>query len=267
MEILKKDKVAVITGASSGIGRALSIQLVKQYKSQFICGRNTESLEKLKVELQSMGAEAIVVPLDLSKSSSVESAAKSILDASEKIDLLVNNAGVSQRSSVLDTSFEVEQNLFQINYFGPVLLSKLLLPSLRSSGNGKFLVTSSIVGKFGFPLRSTYSAAKHALHGYFESLALEEKSHGIKVHLMVVGRAKTSISMNAVGKNGNKYAKMDEGQAQGISTDECASKMIRSMNNNKRESLIGGKELLMVYFKKYLPFLFYKLASKEENHV
>jgi short-subunit dehydrogenase len=180
---------------------------------------------------------------------------------------LVNNAGQSQRSLVKDTSEEVEAMIMQINYFGQVQLTKLLLPALQKAGNSRILITSSIVGKFGYPLRSAYSASKHALHGFFESLRFEEKKNGIFVQFLVIGRVQTNVSVNALTAEGETYGKMDKGQAGGISAQACAKKIEAALQSNRKEVLIGGKELLMVKFKKYLPFLFYKIAEKESNHV
>jgi short-subunit dehydrogenase len=162
-----------------------------------------------------------------------------------------------------ETDGEVEKMLFLINYFAPVLLTKLLLGRLRNSEEGKIVITSSIAGKFGYFLRSTYSATKHALHGYFESLRMEEEANGLKVLFMIVGRAKTNISINAMTQNGKKYGKMDNGQESGLSTEQVSKQIIAAIKKNKRETLIGGKEIYMVYFKKYFSWLFYAIANKK----
>ena len=259
-------KIAVITGASSGIGRSISLQLAKEFKL-YLCGRNIKELKRTVDLINGPNEDCSVIQMDLSDKESIQQAAKDILNRENQIDLLVNNAGLSQRSLANQTDETVESRLFQVNYFGPVLLTKLLLPALRNAGSSKIAVTSSIVGKFGYPLRATYSAAKHALHGFFESLGLEEKKYGISIQLWVIGRAQTQVSMNALTSDGAVYGKMDNGQAQGISPDDCARRLVKALKTNKREVKIGGKEIWMVNFKKYLPFLFYYIAQKEANHV
>jgi short-subunit dehydrogenase len=261
------NKTAVITGASSGIGKALAFQLKDSYSSLFLCGRNMEEMQLVQQLISSESNQVYCIEMDLMQEESIRKAAAEIQNISSEIHLLINNAGVSQRAFAADVDFEVEKKVFQINYFGPVLLTKLLLPNLRAAKKSQIAITSSIVGKFGFPLRSTYSAAKHALHGYFESLRLEEAKNGISVNLMVVGRAQTAVSKNALLSDGEKYKKMDQGQEKGITAEECAKRIVKALKKNKKEVLIGGIETWMVYFKKFFPSLFYKIAKKEATHV
>lgn len=260
------EKVAVITGASSGIGRALSICLAENYRL-FLCGRNKEELQITLTKINQEPGRHELIELDLSDSNSIQRAAEFILIKTDTIDLLFNNAGLSQRSLAIETSKTTEQLLFKTNYFGPVEFTKCLLMALRKGGGGKIAISSSIVGKFGYPLRSTYSAAKHALHGYFESLYLEEAKNGIQVQFFVIGRVQTNVSQNALDSKGKAYSQMDKGQALGLPVARCAEQMVSALKSNKKEVKIGGKELLMLYFKKNLPFLFYKIATKESNHV
>lgn len=260
-------KVGVITGASSGIGQALTIQLCRSFSTLYLCGRKLESLKKTIELCSAENTELIPIVMDLNDKNSIRTASTEILKKGNEIHLLVNNAGQSQRSLAKDTSEEVEAMIMQINYFGPVQLTKLLLPAMQKAKGSRILITSSIVGKFGYPLRSTYSASKHALHGFFESLRFEEKKNSIFVQFLVIGRVQTQVSVNALTAEGNSYGKMDDGQAGGISSKACAKKIEAALQSNRKEVLIGGKELLMVKFKKYLPFLFYKIAEKESNHV
>lgn len=261
------NKIAIITGASSGIGQALTVQLANNYTRIYICGRKLESLQKTADLCAAKSAECIPLLLDLNDKVSIKEAADKILAEETVIHLLVNNAGQSQRSLVKNTSEEVETLLMQTNYLGPVQFTKLLLPVLQKANGSRIAITSSIVGKFGYPLRSTYSAAKHALHGFFESLRFEEKKNSIFVQLLIIGRVQTQVSVNALMAGGKQYGKMDAGQAGGITSKVCAQRIEKALQSNRKEVLIGGKELLMVKFKKYLPFLFYRIAEKESNHV
>ena len=259
---MMKGKVAVLTGASSGIGKSLSSQLIGKVETLILLGRNRSALEEMVGQLKGAGVSAFQFEVDLNNEESVQNAIREIRGITNEIHFLINNAGLSQRSIATETESAVEQQIFQVNYFGPIALTKGLIGQLRN-GKGKIIVVTSIVGKFGFGLRSSYSAAKHALHGYFESLRLEEEKHGVSVQFIVPGRIKTSVSMNALNGKGSAHQQMDEGQANGMSADTCAKKIVQAMATNKKEVLIGGKEILMVRLKKYLPSLFYRIARKE----
>jgi len=133
-----------------------------------------------------------------------------------------------------------------------------------AQGGGHILATTSIAGKFGFPLRSAYSSSKHALHGFFETLRIETMKENIRVTLLVPGRVQTNISLHALTKDGTRHGKMDAGLATGITAEKAARQILRAIRKNRKEALIGGKERIMVYLKKYLPAVFYKIASKTD---
>lgn len=260
---MNNKKVAVITGASSGIGRALSYKLYQKYDKIFLLGRSLEELKIIAEELNDNGGQVETIEMDLNSEESIAKAADQILSQTEKIHLLINNAGISQRALAFDTSDKVEKKIMQVNYFGPILLTKLLLKSMRGASASQIVVVSSIAGKFGYALRSSYSAAKHALHGYFESLRFEEEKHNISVLFSIPGRVKTAVSKNALTAGGEAYRQMDRGQAEGISAEKCALAIGKQIEQNKKDKLIGGKEILMVYFKKFWPSLFFYLAKRE----
>ena len=130
------------------------------------------------------------------------------------------------------------------------------------NGGGHIMVTTSIAGKFGFSLRSAYSSAKHALYGFFETLRTEHYNDNIKVTIACPGRVQTSISKHSLTKEGKEHGEMDKGQANGITAEKCARIMRKAIQKNKKEVLIGGKELLMVYIKKFFPGIFYRIVNK-----
>ena len=154
----------------------------------------------------------------------------------------------------------------EINYFSAVNLSKAALPVMLKYGSGKIVVVSSIAGKFGFFLRSSYSAAKHALHGYFESLRLEAEKKGISVLMVCPGKIKTNVSLNAAGAAGDSHNKMDPSHENAMSAEECAKQIIAGIMNDKEEIFIGGKELLIVKIKRFFPKLFGKLIRKQSPY-
>jgi len=177
---------------------------------------------------------------------------------------LIVNGGISQRSLTSETPLEVDRRLMEINYFGNIAITKAVLPHMIKQKSGHIITVSSIVGKFGFPLRSAYSATKHALHGFYETLRFEHQKDNIKVTVVVPGRIKTNVSINALNKDGKQHGKMDPGQDQGMSAEECSRQMIKAIRKNKKEVLIGGRELMMVRLRQFLPFLFYKIVNKIE---
>jgi short-subunit dehydrogenase len=154
----------------------------------------------------------------------------------------------------------------EVNYFAYVNLTKAVLPYMKRQKSGHIVVVSSIAGKFGFYLRSGYSAAKHALHGFFESMRLETEKYGIKTLIVCPGKIKTNISLNAVSADGQVHNKMDQSHINAMAAEECAKQILHAVLTNKEEVLIGGKELILVKLKRYLPALFGKLIRKQSPY-
>ncbi|MES2513448.1 MAG: SDR family oxidoreductase [Bacteroidota bacterium] len=259
-------KVIWITGASSGIGEALVYACAKQNAMIVLSARREGELFRVAKTAGLTSANSLIIPFDLSDTNLATEYAKEIIAKFGKIDILINNGGQSQRSSVLETSIETERQLFEINYFSAVNISKSVLPYMLKHGNGKIVVLSSIAGKFGFYLRSSYSAAKHALYGYFESLRLENEKKGISVLMVCPGKIKTNVSVNAEIGGGKTHNQMDPSHEDAMSAEECAKQIISGITNNKEEIFIGGKELLIVKIKRFLPHLFGKLIRKQSPY-
>lgn len=248
-------KIIWITGAGSGIGEACALAYNKPENTIILSGRKVEPLEHVSAKL----SNAEVLPLDVTNESDIAEKVKLVEEKHGRIDILINNAGVSQRSSVYDVSNDVGRQLMEVNFFGSIHLTKAALPLLLKSKDSTVLAMSSAAGKFGFGLRTYYSASKHALHGWYESLAIE--THDTPLHVLIVcpGRIKTNISKNALTGDGSAHGEMDDGQKYGYPVDKCAEKIVRGIAKKKREIYIGGKEVLMIYFKRYIPWLFWKI--------
>jgi short-subunit dehydrogenase len=254
-------KVYWITGASSGIGEALALQLAKSGNALVLSGRNVEALSKIKTQVDK-SCHCEILSFDMLEMKDFPAISKRAIGFFGHIDVLVNNAGVSQRSLAIETSFEIEKKLMDINYFSQVALTKSLLPHFIERKQGHILVVSSIAGKFGFGLRSTYAAAKHALHGYFEALRLELKDVPVCVTLICPGRVKTNVSFNAINEKGERHNQLDEGQRKGISAEACARGIDKAIQKKKPEVLLGKLELIPVYLRRYCPPLFYALIKR-----
>lgn len=255
------NKVVWITGASSGIGEEMAVQLAKQGAKLVLSARNISRLEEVRASLPENNH--MVLPIDLEDSSCFKEKAKIVIDHFGRIDILVNNGGLSQRSTASVTELEIDRRIMEINYFGNISLTKAVLPYMQMQKSGHFVVISSISGKFGFFLRSAYSASKHALHGFYESLLLEEEANGISVTIVCPGKINTNISVNALNSLGQSYGIMDHNQATGMSVQDCVTQLIKAVRSNKKEVLIGNKEILAVQIKRYLPGLFWKIIRRQ----
>ncbi|MBN1118857.1 MAG: SDR family NAD(P)-dependent oxidoreductase [Bacteroidales bacterium] len=256
------NKVFWITGASSGMGKAVSIEIAKSKCRLIISDRDAAGLTETAKIIESSGSQVRIEPLDMSDSAAIMQTAEKVLSDGEKIFGLYQFAGISQRSLVTENPLENDRLIMEVNFFGVVALTKAILPSMIENGGGQLAVASSIVGKFGFPYRSAYSASKHALHGFFETLLAENSKNNIKVSVLIGGRIRTNISKFAIDKDGNEHGKLDAGQANGISPEKAAIQICRGLRREKKEVLVGGSELIMVQIRRFLPALYYKLAKK-----
>lgn len=255
-------KTLWITGASSGIGRAVAIELSLKKGHLILSSRNEKSLDEVAVICKQNGSSVNIIPFDLTSKDSIQAAVNEVILTDKVINGLYHFGGISQRSYAVETDIEIDRRIFEVNYFGTIELTKLILPIMIKNGGGQIGVTSSIVGKFGFPYRSTYAATKHALHGFFESLRAENVQHNVSISMIIPGRVKTNISMNALDSNGRAHNKMDEGQEKGLSAEKAAGLIVKSLEKEKKEILVGGKELVMVQIRRFLPRLFYYLSTK-----
>jgi short-subunit dehydrogenase len=259
-----KNKVVWITGASSGIGEALAITLADEGAKLILSARRIDELQRVKTVLKLADSDVLILPLDLANTASINELTKQVISKFGRIDILINNGGVSQRALVKETPLDIDRKIMEVNFFGTLALTKSVLPYMLKQKSGNIVVISSIAGKFGFYLRSAYSASKHALHGFFESLRMEIYNDNIKVLIVCPGKIKTSISINALTSDGSKYNKMDESTDQGVSAEFCARRILKAIEKNKEELFIGGQEVHAVWIKRLFPKLFSKMIRKQK---
>lgn len=257
-----KNKIIIITGASSGIGKALAVELAFIGSHLVLASRNIDELNSIKTQLENSPGEIVTFQTDVGVDSECKSLVDYTIERFGRIDILINNAGISQRSLSKDTLLDVDKQLMNINFFGTVSVTKHALPHMISQNAGHIAVISSVVGKFGFPLRSGYAASKHALHGYFESLRAEVYNDNIHITIICPGRINTQISVNALTKDGSKYGKMDNGQEHGIDSKTCAKRIVRAIRKQEKEVVFGGKEVNLVWIRKFFPDIFYRIIRK-----
>lgn len=255
------NKVIWITGASSGIGEALSYECSRQGATLILSARRKEALEKVKSNCHHPD-KVHIIPLDLEQYDQMSEKVNEALSKTDKIDMLINNGGISQRSLAAETPIEVDQRMMVINYLGTVGLTKALLPHLLARKQGHITVISSLVGKFATPMRSSYSASKHALHGFFDTLRAELYQDNIKVTIICPGFVQTNVSMNALTADGSAQNSMDDATANGITAKQCALGIINAIKRNKNEVYLGKKEVFGIYMKRFFPRIFARIIRK-----
>jgi len=255
-------KIVWITGGSSGIGEALVKAFAKYGATVIASSNDAAGLKRVKSECGKNGKNIHCAPFDLLNTSHINSIAYKQIKRFGRIDFLINVGGISQRATITETNMRLERKIFEINYFGTIALIKAILPYMINRKSGHILATSSISGRFGFPLRSAYSASKQALHGFIETLYLENKNNNIRASVIIPGRVRTSISMHALTPNGQEHGKLDDGQAKGITPEKAALQIIKGIKKNKREILVGSGELMMLHIRRYFPWLFFRIADK-----
>ena len=260
-----KDKVIWITGASSGIGEHLAYAFSKRGSKLALTARNETGLETVRQQCDHP-EDVFTFILDVSEHKKAPDAAKRIIDHFGRIDLLINNAGISQRALVKDTLLEVDQKIMDVNFFGTVAITKAVLPYMLAQQSGQIVVMSSLMGKFATDLRSAYAASKHALHGFFDALRLEVLKDNISVTLICPGFVNTNVSKNALKGDGQKSNKMDDGQAGGYTGTEFAEKALKVIAAKKQEAVIArAREKLAIVIKRFYPALLTRILSRAKT--
>ncbi|MBX2915643.1 MAG: SDR family oxidoreductase [Cyclobacteriaceae bacterium] len=259
-------KVVWITGASSGIGEALTYALAQQGARLILSARRKEELERVKGNCPiATQAHIKILPVDLSKPDTHKLSAEAAIQLFGQVDILINNGGISQRSLGKETQLEVDRKVMEVDYFGTIGITKYLLPHFLSRRAGHIVTISSVMGKIGTPYRSGYAAAKHALHGFFDSLRAElwKDSKDIYVTLICPGWIKTNITLHAVTGDGSKLNQMDGSTKTGMPADVFAVKALVAIARKKEEVYIGGfKEGLAIVLKRFMPGMFSRIIRK-----
>ncbi|REC45264.1 SDR family oxidoreductase [Chryseobacterium pennipullorum] len=257
------DKVVWITGASSGIGEALVKELAAKSNAKIILSsRKEEELHRVAERSGLQPDRYAILPLDLLHYKDMPEKASQAIGKFGKVDILINNAGLSQRSLAIDTDIEVDKRLMDVDYIGTVALTKAVVPYMMDNGGGQIAVVSSLMGIFGAPMRSGYAGAKHALHGFFDALRAELYDDKILVTIICPGFIQTNISINAVTGDGSQQGTMDDATGKGMPVDIFAGKMLDAIEKKKNQKAIGGKEVMGIYLKRFFPALLARVVRK-----
>ena len=248
-----RGKVVWITGASSGIGEQLAYAYARKGARVVLGARRRDELERVARALP-RGASSLVLPADVTDYAAIPAQIAAIEATFGGVDVLVNNAGVSQRSLVADTSLETYRRLMEVDYFATLALTKAVLPSMRARKSGAIVVTSSVAGKIGTPLRSGYSGAKFALHGFYDSLRAEVAPDRVSVTLAVLGFIRTDVSKNALTGDGSPNGKMERDTDRGVAPDVAARAIVRGTERGAREVTVArGFPALALRLARFAP--------------
>jgi dehydrogenase/reductase SDR family protein 7B len=256
------NKVVWITGASSGIGEALAYAFVAEGALLVLSARREEELQRVA---KSCG-NAYVLPFDMLSLADHADRVQDVMNTYGRIDYLVLNAGVSQRSFVKDTEFDVYRRLFEVNFFSIVSLTQAVLPIFTAQKSGVFVPIASVAGRISTPRRAAYGATKHALIGFFDSVRAEVFNDGIRVTTILPGYIKTNISLHAMNEKGEAYGKMDPNQAKGLDPNITAQKILEAVLAGKNEFFVGGfLEGFGLFVKRFFPSIMPFMLRKIKN--
>jgi len=235
------DKTIWITGASSGVGEGMAKVFHREGAELILSARRASELERVRSECTGTG-RITLVPFDIADATARDAAAEQVLQQVPRIDVLINNAGIGQRSLAIDTTPDVERRLMEVDYFGPVALARLVLPRMVEQQGGHLLVTSSVAGKHAVPMHTSYCAAKHALHGYFDTLRIEHLKDNIAVTLLVIAGIRSHVHERALIGDGSEYGRSEWGDNVGMSAETCAERVVEAILNREPEVLISIEE-------------------------
>jgi NAD(P)-dependent dehydrogenase (short-subunit alcohol dehydrogenase family) len=260
-----KDKSVWITGGSSGIGEALALQFSSEGAKIVLSSRREEELNRVRSLCINRGLDAghvLVLPLDVTDHESMPAAVERVTGAFGGIDMLINNAGISQRSLCVDTDMSVYRQIFEVDVLGQIALTKTVLPLMLEQRSGHIAITSSVAGKIGVPQRTGYCAAKHAVMGFFDALRAEAGHHGVQVTTITPGFIKTNISVNALKGDGSEFGTVDGDIAGGMDVTRCAEVIMDGFRRGTPEIAVGeGMEMKALWLKRFFPGAVFKKVA------
>jgi len=255
-----------ITGASSGIGEALALQFATQGAKLVLSSRRRDELERVRnacVDQSLPAGKALVLPLDVTDYESMPAAVDAVCAEFGRIDMLINNAGISQRSRCVDTDMSVYRKIFEVDVLGQIALTKAVLPLMMEQGSGHIAITSSVAGKIGVAQRTGYCAAKHAVMGFYDALRAETAKSGIRVTTITPGYINTNIAINSITGDGGTFGKTDSNIANGMDVNRCAEVIMEGFRKGIPEIAVGeGMEMKALLLKRFFPRLVFKKVAQ-----
>jgi short-subunit dehydrogenase len=263
-----KDKIVLITGGSSGIGKALAFEFGRKGSRVVITARNEDRLRDVETELNEHGIEALAIPADSSKLSDNEKIIKKVVEQFGRLDVLINNAGISMRALFEDLDLEVFERLMNINFNGAVYMTKCALPHILKSG-GSIVGISSINGHRGTPARTAYTASKFAMNGFFEALRTEVMKRGVHILVVSPGFTSSNIRNAALNAEGRSQGESPRNESKMMSSEEAARRIYRAVVKRKRDLVLTRKGKMAVFLNKFVPGILdrvvYNMMAKEPD--
>jgi short-subunit dehydrogenase len=262
-KIAFNNKIVWITGATSGIGEALCRELAARGATLVLSSRREELLQKVQESCEA-SERHLALPLDVLATDTFPAAVKTVTDRFGRIDILINCAGIAQRGTALETETFVDRRLMDLNYFGPIALTKLVLPDMLTRRAGQIVVLSSLMGKLHRPGRCAYAASKHALHGFFDCLRDEVEAQGVAVTVVCPGFIRTNASFNALEGDGTPHNVLDKEIATGMAPEKCARKIADAIARGRREVYVARYERLGLYLERFAPRVFRRIMRQRK---
>ncbi|MBW3467313.1 SDR family oxidoreductase [Arthrospiribacter ruber] len=263
-----KDKVVIVTGATSGIGEACALAFGKEGAKVAITGRSQVKIDNTLHRLQQQGITAIGILADASSEEDNEKAAIETLKAFGRIDILINNAGISMRALFEELDLDVFKKVMDTNFYGSVYATKYCLPEILKN-KGSIVAVSSINGYRGTPARTAYTASKYAMNGFFEALRTEVMKRGVHILVASPGFTSSNIRNNALTADGNTQGESPRQEDKMMSADTVAKHILSATLKRKRDIVLTGQGKLAVFLNKWIPgtmdSLVYKTMAKEKD--
>lgn len=263
-----KDKVILITGASSGIGKALAFAFGREGASVVVCARKAAALQEVDLELKQAGIQALALTADVSQEADVKQLIEQTIAHFGRLDILINNAGISMRSMLIDTDPAVIQKVMDINFMGTVYATRYALPYIQQA-KGSIVGISSIAGFRGLPVRSGYSASKFAMNGFLEAVRTELLHTGVHVLTACPGFTASNIRYSALNAHGQATGETMRDEGKMMSAEECADHILHAVKSRKRELVLTTQGKVTVFLNKWLPGLMdrlvYNTLAKEKD--
>ncbi|WP_173021397.1 SDR family oxidoreductase [Lewinella sp. W8] len=249
-----RGKVVWITGASSGIGEQLCHACAREGADLIISARSKTKLAGVREQVLVHGVRIAVLAFDLEKLDTLPNKVTEALAIYGRVDVLINNAGIALKDWVTATKLEVDRKVMDINYFGPLCLTKGILPHMLERGSGQLVVISSLSGKYGVPKISSYAASKHALHGFYETLRSEIVNSGVFITIIIPGIIQTEITAHALTGDGGNFGKVDKTFQRAYPADKAARKIVRAFLAKQEEVFVGGTEGITLLINRISPW-------------
>ncbi|NDK55237.1 SDR family oxidoreductase [Pontibacter sp. BT213] len=263
-----KDKVVLITGGTSGIGKACAFAFGRAGAKVAVSGRNQQNLDQTSQDLSAAGIENIAINADVSHEADCQRMVQETIDRFGKLDVLINNAGISMRALFQDLDLDVIRKVMDINFWGTVYTTKFALPYIMAA-NGSVIGISSIAGYRGLPARTGYSASKFAMHGFLETLRTEMLHKGVHVLIACPGFTASNIRNTALAANGQQQGESPRDEGNMMTAEEVADQILKATIKRKRDLVMTFQGKLTVFLNKWLPGLtdklVYNVMAKEKD--